>query len=244
MFKLHTYLGRCRTRKNKLALVLLLVLFLSLVIPSAIAGYLKDGPQLEAAPPETAMMEPVIPELPDEVNASLRNLASGAAVTYEADKFLYNAAPETPALVMQDKQYIPDTAEAVMLAKLIWGEARGIKSITEQAAVAWCALNRVDATGYAMGRSVKYVVTFPDQFHGYKPWHTTVDDYGRDLTALAADVLTRWHMEKLGETDVGRVLPKEYMWFEGDGQHNIFRDEYKSKDANIWGWKMPSPYES
>jgi spore germination cell wall hydrolase CwlJ-like protein len=47
-------------------------------------------------------------------------------------------------------QYIPNPDDVVMLAKLIYGEARGIKSITEQAAVVWCVLNRVDSSGYGM----------------------------------------------------------------------------------------------
>lgn len=38
--------------------------------------------------------------------------------------------------------YIPDEAEVEMLARLIWGEARGIPSDMHKAAVVWCALNR------------------------------------------------------------------------------------------------------
>ncbi len=34
-----------------------------------------------------------------------------------------------------------------MIAKTIWGEARGT-SMTEKAAVAWCILNRVDSGEY------------------------------------------------------------------------------------------------
>lgn len=35
-----------------------------------------------------------------------------------------------------------------MLAKTIWAEARGVPSDAEKAAVAWCALNRLDAGTY------------------------------------------------------------------------------------------------
>ena len=38
--------------------------------------------------------------------------------------------------------YIPDEAEVEMLARLIWGEARGIPSDMHKAAVVWCVLNR------------------------------------------------------------------------------------------------------
>lgn len=48
--------------------------------------------------------------------------------------------------------YIPDEAEVEMLARLIWGEARGIPSDMHKAAVVWCALNRVDAEGGEVGR--------------------------------------------------------------------------------------------
>ena len=34
--------------------------------------------------------------------------------------------------------------EVTILAQMLWGEARGVKSITEQAACVWCVLNRVD----------------------------------------------------------------------------------------------------
>lgn len=139
--------------------------------------------------------------------------------------------------------YIPDQADVVVLAKTVWGEARGIKSLTEQAAVVWTICNRVDSEGYAMGHSIEYVVTFPGQFHGYDQSHPVIDDYGRDLRILAADVLIRWAMEKDGY-DVMRVLPKEYKWFSGnsDHTHNIFRDEYKC--GNRWAWDLPSPYKS
>ena len=65
----------------------------------------------------------------------------------------------------------PDTVnrhEAELIAKTIWGEARGC-SRAGQEAIAWCILNRVGTDGYGMGHSIEYVITFPDQFHGYDP---------------------------------------------------------------------------
>lgn len=149
-------------------------------------------------------------------------------------------SPEPPP--EPEPEYIPDAEDVEMLAKLIYGEARGIKSQTEQAAVVWCVLNRVDSSGYGMGHSVKYVVTFRDQFHGYSPKHPTVDDFGRDLCKLAEDVLIRWMKEKDGQADVGRILPPEYLWFEGYRGHNLFRDAYRG--GNTWYWDLSSPYES
>lgn len=146
-----------------------------------------------------------------------------------------------PIIAMEP--YIPDPADVTMLAKLIYGEARGIESQTEQAAVVWTVLNRVDSTGYGVGKSIKHVVTFKDQFRGYSPYHPVYDDYGRDLRILASDVLVRWQMEKDGY-DVMRVLPEEYLWFSSnsDHTHNIFRDQYKG--GNRWGWTLPTPYKS
>lgn len=129
---------------------------------------------------------------------------------------------------------INDT-DADMMAKLVWGEARGC-STTEQAAVVWCVLNRVDA-GFADG-TIKGVITAKSQFTGYRS--------SNPITAtqreIAVDVLTRWYREKNGEADVGRVLPKEYLYFSGDGIRNIFRTQYKG--GTRWNWSLPSPYEN
>lgn len=123
--------------------------------------------------------------------------------------------------------------EVIVLAKMLWGEARGIPSDTEKAACIWCVLNRVDN---GMG-SIVEVVTAPYQFVGYQEDHP-VDP---ELKALCEDVLARWYQEKDGKTDVGRVLPSNYLFFTGDGQHNHFRNAYKNGD--IWTWDYESPYE-
>ena len=108
--------------------------------------------------------------------------------------------------------------EVTVLAKMLWGEARGVPSDTEKAACVWCVLNRVDQ---GMGTIVE-VVTAPYQFVGYQEDHP-VDP---DLKDLCEDVLERWYREKSGETDVGRVLPSDYLFFTGDGEHNYFRNAY------------------
>lgn len=85
--------------------------------------------------------------------------------------------------------YIPDEAEVEMLARLIWGEARGIPSDMHKAAVVWCVLNRVDAEGWP--DTVAEVVTQPHQFAGYSPDYCTqaaIDksNYGSDPTTSQA----------------------------------------------------------
>lgn len=123
-----------------------------------------------------------------------------------------------------------------MLANLIWGEARGIESDTEKAAVVWCVLNRVDSPNYP--DTIAEVVTQRHQFSGYRATYPAPDEF----KALAEDVLTRWNAEKNGGTDVGRVLPREYVFFTGDGVRNNFTVEWLS--AETWDWSLPSPYES
>lgn len=137
---------------------------------------------------------------------------------------------ETPNLLE------PNPEDVEMLAKLLYGEARGVESETEQAAVVWCVLNRVDATGYACGGNIEQTVTFKNQFTGYDPDNPVEPE----LAKLAKDVLTRWYAEKAGYTNVGRVLPKKYLYFMGDGHHNHFTTEYKGDDC--WDWELDSPY--
>lgn len=124
--------------------------------------------------------------------------------------------------------------EVIVLAKMLWGEARGVSSDTEKAACVWCVLNRVDH-GYG---DIITVVTAPHQFVGYREGNP-VDD---KLITLCIDVLSRWYAEKDGQTEVGRVLPSEYLFFSGDGERNHFRNAYRGGDR--WDWSLPSPYES
>lgn len=126
--------------------------------------------------------------------------------------------------------------EVTVLAKMLWGEAGGVSSKTEQAAVVWCALNHVDA-GYG-GGDIVAAVTIPGHFVGYRA-SNPVDP---ELKALCEDVLARWYAEKDGETDVGRVLPQDYIFFSGDGVRNYFRNTFRGGAA--WDWSLPSPYES
>lgn len=120
---------------------------------------------------------------------------------------------------------------AIYLAKTVYGEARGC-SATEQAAVVWCILNRVDA----YGSNIVSVVTAPDQFHGYSAGNPVTDN----IYWLVNDVLQRWQNEKAGVSDVGRVLPKEYLYFYGDGVRNHYSTAYRG--GNTWDWRLASPY--
>lgn len=131
------------------------------------------------------------------------------------------------------------TDDAIALAKLVYGEGRGVPAYgsvstkCQQAAIMWVALNRYDA-GY--GDSIIDVITAPDQFYGYYESHP-IDP---ELLDLAYDVLDRWNREKHDETMVGRVIPNDYYWFLGDGTYNHFRNDYDGSET--WQWELVDPY--
>ena len=126
-----------------------------------------------------------------------------------------------------------DPYEAELIAKTLYGEYCGPDKL-QQAGVAWCIVNRCDA----WGETVEAVVTAPSQFLGYRA-SNPVEPY---LYDMAVDVLTRHEREKLGETDVGRVLPADYLWFGANKSYtkNIFRNAFTG--GNRWDWRLESPY--
>ena len=129
-----------------------------------------------------------------------------------------------------------------MIAKVLYREARG-EPLCNIAAVAWCILNRVDQSN----KSIEQIITEPYQF-AWVPdtpvWKDTNNNEHKNLYGLAEDVLQRWVKEKLGEQDVGRVLPKDYIYFFDRGQGNIFRNKFSNyTDENFWDWSLPNPYK-
>ena len=142
---------------------------------------------------------------------------------------------ETPEGI--ESSWEPSEEDITFLAKTLYGECRGVASKDEQAAVAWCILNRVSSPRFK-GDTVREIVTAPYQFSGYSDKHPVTDE----LRALSIDVLKRWHAEYCGLSDqVGRTLPEDYYYFHGDGERNYFRKEFKSK--TYWDWSYDSPYE-
>lgn len=121
--------------------------------------------------------------------------------------------------------------EAVMIARTMYCEARGISSKKELSMIAWTILNRYD---HGFAGSIAGVITADRQF-AYRKSAPMVNDFGVDLLALAEDVLLRWHRENLGETNVGRTLPKEYLYYHGDGHHNFFKTGEHTKGYYDFG---------
>lgn len=162
--------------------------------------------------------------------------------SYQPEPEIFTVVKEVPVEVtvapaVSEEQDRPSEA-AVALARTMWGECRGC-STTEQAGVAWCILNRVDSPEFP-GDVVSVCAQDKPckQFDGYSPDYPVEDD----LLALAEDVLARWQLEKMGVGSVGRVLPPDYLYFEGDGIHNHFRRDYISS-GETWDWRLGSPYE-
>lgn len=124
--------------------------------------------------------------------------------------------------------------EVVMLAKLLYTECRGVPSTTRKACVAWVVCNRVDTGEYS---SIYDAITSPGQF----AWYSNVP-VKEELYWIAQDVLTRWNNEKNGLTDVGRVIPADYLWFHGENGENYFRNGYSGK-FDTWNYSLSSPYQ-
>ena len=161
--------------------------------------------------------------------------SAGGAELEETPAPLLSIAPTPEPMSSPEAAALPWTYEEVeMLAKTIWAEARGVPSTARQAAVAWCALNRLDVGTF--GDTLAEVLSKPYQF-AYDPASPVTDEF----LALADDVLHRWYLEQNGVEGVGRTLPEDYLFFEGDGLENHFRKEYE-KTGDTWDWSLPDPY--
>ena len=125
--------------------------------------------------------------------------------------------------------------DAVTLAKLVYGEGRGIASKAQKAAIIWCVLNRVEDSRF--DNTIYEVVTAKNQFEGYN----VNNPVWEELLDLSRDVLERWEREKNGDENVGRTLPKDYLFFYGNGKVNKFTKQWREK--TYWDWSLESPYE-
>lgn len=119
--------------------------------------------------------------------------------------------------------------EIDMLAKTVWGEARGLDEY-ERSLVIWCILNRFDSGKF--GSSLKEIITKPYQFQGYKE-SFPIDE---DILRLCEDVVYRWE-----NSLAGRTLPEEYLYFYGDGKHNYYTTEYQGSVK--YDFSLPNPYD-
>lgn len=155
----------------------------------------------------------------------------------DAKKILKNVEDE---FVEEETEIVMhfDEDDVIALAKVLYNECRGIPSTTEKACVGWTVCNRV---GTEYGDTIYEVITSPYQFAYW--YDTPITD---ELYDLSLDILTRWNKEMNGFENVGRVLPSNYLWFSGDGEHNYFRNKF-SGDYDVWDYdfidsRLRNPY--
>lgn len=141
------------------------------------------------------------------------------------------AAAEAELMAFLNDHY----ADAVAMAGVMYAEARGLDK-REQSMVAWCILNRLDSGRF--GSTLHDVIWAKSQFAHSK---RTTGDNGTDLVWLAQDVLTRYWKEKNGEQNVGRTLPQGYLFYYGNGRHNLFRMSNSGNGSYNFG--LWNPYE-
>ncbi len=126
--------------------------------------------------------------------------------------------------------------EEALMARMIWGEDRE-NPYYQRAAVIWVVFNRMDAWGYRIENIVN-----EKQFGGYHPGNP-VKPWAVDLVR---DVTIRYVLEQNGFTDVGRTLPKAYLYFENipPRRDHIFKikERLSDKTNTTWDWSLPSPY--
>lgn len=126
-------------------------------------------------------------------------------------------------------------SDAVAMAGTMYAEARGLDK-REMSMICWTILNRWDNGRF--GSTLHSVIWAKSQFaHSNRK----VADNGVDLVWLAQDVLTRYWKEKNGEQNVGRTLPKGYLFYYGDGRHNYFRVTNSGRGTYNFG--LWNPYQ-
>lgn len=131
----------------------------------------------------------------------------------------------------EEEQKVYEQEIVNMIAKTVDGEAGGLGK-TQQAAVVWNILNRKDSDRFP--NDIISVITQPGQYDGYNESNPVRDD----IVKLVEDVLCRYENEKNGTFvgSSGRVLPKEYLFFRGNGKENIYRTGNSTKDYWDWSW--------
>ena len=207
---------------------LVVVLLIETILLAGVIGYRFGEASAYVQPVYqfTLQVDPSMIENKEESNPKSENKATDQTVAEDNNN-------EMDIVDLTIKNNFTDK-EIDYIAKTVWGEARGL-SRTQQAGVVWTILNRFDDGRF--GKEIIRVITAPSQFAGYKSSHP-VDP---EIRNLVIDVLDRYAQEKAGIENVGRVLPKDYLYFRGNGKTNLFSEKLNSN--NTWDWSLESPYE-
>lgn len=183
-------------RRNAIKLTAALVLLL--ILAALISPALAGDEIIPEAPKVAAYRPTVIPRAPEIVATEPSEIESFGEALAAA------------------KAAVPDEL-AELAGRAVWGEAGGIQDEAQRAAVVWCACNRADAWGMDI-----WDVLNVGAFHGLAIRGEVPDEH----IELAREVLARWALEAEGWVDVGRALPEQYLYFEGDGVRNHYSTEY------------------
>lgn len=119
------------------------------------------------------------------------------------------------------------------LARMLYGEDRSEDFSTEgimlKAAVIQVALNRLDAWGGELFAGDSALVRW-SQFHGYVR-DNPVESWALNIVDVVCD---GWEAEQIGEANVWRVIPANYLYFASWRGENRFRNLYESGEATYW----------
>ena len=219
-------------------LVIFILIFSTLVVPAKAGKDLGSTKEVELS---TSLKPTIGSPVQPKGNLNEKGISKNSMITtkpeLQEEKTYYSDTIQV--LVTErirnriDEKLLDFDKEIKMLAQVVYNEARGINSTMHKAAVVWCVLNRVDSSRF--DDTISEVIKYPGAF----AWssNTKIEEQFIDL---ATDVVTRWLLEKEGYTEVGRVLPSEWLFFHGADGVNKFKKENKS--TIYWDWSLGTPY--
>ena len=168
----------------------------------------------EQMPPLIKKADPGVEYPSDVLRRDLRDVTPAGDI-YHGEHILRRTAAQNGR---SEQLFAAEDAEK--LAKMVWGEARGC-SPEEQLLVVWTVLQRVDAGGW--GGDICEVVQARGQFAGYSPEHPVCPD----IYELVCTALTDWRQGADPPTHAIFAPSLPYYFFQGDGSHNWFREEWR-----------------
>ena len=138
--------------------------------------------------------------------------------TTEVTEAAQETAMEEAALRRADYTDLFSETDVEVIAKSLYQEA-GHLPLVEQSMVVWCMLNSWDSEMHE-----RTLVKIIEERFAYNPY----SELEPDKVWIARDVLTRYVRERNGETEVGRTLPRGYIYMAGDQwqTHNVFRTDF------------------
>ena len=127
--------------------------------------------------------------------------------------YSYNGKPLYAGRITGIDYYV-DSNQALVLARMLACSVKAETSETKQAAVAWSVLYACNGPSGLSNANLERIYNRSD--NPVKWYDSTVtnltDNSGRDLMALAKDVIFRYNAWKSGNIYVGQVLPNGYTW--------------------------------